>query len=173
VALLSGAAGHHYGNNPIWHMNGRPGDNSNTWKQHLDDEARADLPHVRALFESREWTALVPDQDHAVVTAGFGSGQDYVGAARTADGATVIAYVPSQREITVDLRRIAGGEAKAWWYNPREGSAQSIGTFPTTGSQAFTPGATGDWVLVLDNASLNLPPPGGSAGVRSPPTQGR
>lgn len=173
VALLSGAAGHHYGNNPIWHMNGRPGDNSNTWKQHLDDEARADLPHVRALFESREWTALVPDQDHSVVTAGFGAGQDYVGAARTADGGTVIAYVPSPKQITVDLRRIAGEEAKAWWFNPRDGSAQLIGTFPTTGSQAFTPAASGDWVLVLDNASLDLPPPGGSLGVRPRRTDGR
>ena len=154
-------------------MNGRRGDNSNTWKQHLNDEARADLPHVRALFESREWTALVPDQDHSVVTAGFGSGQDYVGAARTADGATVIAFVPSQKEITVDLRRIAGGEAKAWWFNPRDGSAERIGTFPTTAPHAFTPAAGGDWVLVLDNASLDLPAPGVSVGVRLRQTDGR
>ena len=93
--------------------------------------------------------------------------------ARTTNGATVIAYVPSQKEITVDLRRITGGEVKAWWFNPREGSAQLIGTFPTTGSQAFTPAASGDWVLVLDNASLDLPPPGGSVGVRPRQTDGR
>ena len=74
---------------------------------------------------------------------------------------------------TVDLRQIAGGEAKAWWFNPRDGSAQLIGTFPTTGSQAFTPAASGDWVLVLDNASLDLPAPGVSVGVRLRQTDGR
>jgi hypothetical protein len=162
VAVLSGAAGHHYGNDPIWHMNGEPGDSSNTWKQHLGDEARADLPHIRALFETRAWQNLVPDQSHTVVVSGFGSttGSDYVGAARTSDGATIIAYIPFRKQITVDRTEISGSTIRAWWFDPRNGDAQLIGTFPTTGTQGFTPPTNDDWVLVLDDASLNLAPPG-------------
>jgi hypothetical protein len=160
VAILCGSPGHHYGNNPIWHMNGKPDDISTSWKEHLNDEARADLTHIRALFESRDWTSLVPDQAHKVVTDGYGSGDDYVAAARTGDGATVIAYFPSQKKITVDISAISGTEANAFWYNPRDGSSQQLGSYPTTGSRQFTPPTDDDWILLLDNASLNLTPPG-------------
>ena len=160
IAVLSGASGHHYGNNPIWHMNGIPGDTSTSWKQHLNDEARVDMGYFRALFESRDWTSLVPDQTHLVVTTGFGTGEDYVGAARTTDGSTVIAYLPTQKTITVDMTTIAGSNANAWWFNPKNGSAQLLGTYSTTSSRQFTPTSTGDWLLVIDNADLNLPAPG-------------
>ena len=162
IAVLSGAAGHHYGNNPIWHMNGKPGDTSDSWKLHLDDEGRADLKHIRALFESRIWYTLVPDQTHSIVTSGYGSeiGNDYVGAARTSDGETVIVYIPLQRQIGVDMSKISGSTAVGWWFNPRYGTSQLIGFFPTIGIHTFTPPTYDDWVLVFDDASFNLPAPG-------------
>lgn len=160
VAVLSGAAGHHYGNNPIWHMNGMPGDNSLTWKDHLNDPARAALPLVKALVESRAWYELIPDQNHSVVTAGYGSGDHYVAAARTLNGATVIAYLPGRDTITVNMSRISGGSVQAWWYNPRDGSAQTIGLFPASGSRVFSSPDGQDWVLVLDDATKGFPPPG-------------
>jgi len=43
------------------------------------------------------------------------------------------------------------------------GSATAAGEFPTDGSREFTLPAEGDWVLVIDDAARNLPPPGGSA----------
>jgi hypothetical protein len=171
VAILSGAAGQHVGNNPIWHMNGIPGDTTNTWKSHLNDEARTDLPFIRALFESRLWYTLIPDQTHSIVIAGYGSetGSDYVGAARTSDGSTFIAYIPSQKQITLDMTKVSGISAKAWWFNPRDGTSQLIGSFPTTGTMNFTPSTNEDWVLVLDDASLNLSAPGFSIAATPTP----
>jgi hypothetical protein len=50
--------------------------------------------------------------------------------------------------------------ARAWWFDPAAGTATSIGDFATTGTRVFTPPAAQDWVLVIDDASLNLPAPG-------------
>ena len=65
--------------------------------------------------------------------------------------------------ITVDLKQISGGKAKAWWYDPRTGKADPVGEFETTGNKDFTPpneGETQDWVLVLDDATKGFGPPG-------------
>lgn len=161
VAILSGASGNHYGNNPIWHMNSTSLNGvDDSWKNHLDDEGRADMIHVRNLFESRAWTALTPDQNHTVLTDGYESGADYAAAARTADGASIIVYTPLQKALTVDMSQVAGSAARAWWYNPRDGSSLSLGTLANTGAQIFTPQTAADWILVIDNADLNLPAPG-------------
>jgi hypothetical protein len=105
---------------------------------------------------------LIPDQKHEVVTEGLGefNGLDYLAAGRTADGSTVIAYMPTTRTITVDLSQVSGSQATGWWFNPRNGQATAAGTFPTSGMQKLTPPAEGDWVLVLDDASKRRPPPG-------------
>jgi hypothetical protein len=53
---------------------------------------------------------------------------------------------------------------QAWWFNPRDGTAEKLGVFPNTGTRAFTPASLGeatDWVLVLDDAAKNYPAPGG------------
>jgi Putative collagen-binding domain of a collagenase len=89
-------------------------------------------------------------------------GLDYLAAARTQDGSTVIAYLPTTRTFTVDLSKVAGSEAQTWWYNPRTGTSQTAGKFATNAKHQFTPPGEGDWVLVLDDASKNLPPPGKS-----------
>ena len=116
------------------------------------------MAHVVALFSSRAWYALVPDQDHTVVTGGYGSfGEpDYLTAARTRDGRLAIAYVPSARTLTVDLG-IFSGPVSARWYDPTNGAFSAIGDGPLAndGSVSLTtPGANGDsaddWVLVLE-----------------------
>jgi hypothetical protein len=55
---------------------------------------------------------------------------------------------------------------KAWWFNPRDGSANAIGEFSNEGEREFVPPAPGealDWVLVLDDASKSYPAPGARA----------
>jgi hypothetical protein len=105
---------------------------------------------------------MVPDIKHEVVVDGLGefTGLDYLGAARTGDGGTVIAYMPSARTFKVDMSKISGKMAAAWWFNPRTGEADSAGKFPTAGKKQFTPPGEGDWVFVLDDAARNLPAPG-------------
>ncbi len=158
-AILCGAAGQFMGNRPIWLFD--PG-----WQAALDSTGAQDMTRLKALFTSRPWYELIPDEihdeKHELVVDGLGEfrGLDYLAAARTADGGTVIAYLPTARPFTVDMTKIAGTTATAWWFNPRTGKSDPAGNFPTSGKKQFTPPATGDWVLVLDDASRKLPPPG-------------
>jgi hypothetical protein len=166
-SILSGTTGQLYGNGYTWPF--KPG-----WKDKLDTPGAVQMAYVQALFVPRAWHKLVPDQKHTVVTAGYGTfdatttqrnvykmASDYVTAGRTADGALLMAYLPSPRTVTVDMTKL-GGLATARWYDPSRGSYKAIkgSPFANAGTRQFTsPGKNGDgdgdWVLVLETK----PPP--------------
>jgi hypothetical protein len=69
----------------------------------------------------------------------------------------VVAYIPTPREITVNMTRLKGA-AVAKWFDPISGTYVVIpgGPFANTGSRQFAPPAKvndedgdGDWVLLL------------------------
>jgi hypothetical protein len=110
----------------------------------------------------------IPDRDHLTVVAGNGTfsdsgslgASDYLTAARTPDGALVLAYMPTIRTITVDMSRL-GAEVQASWYDPSAGTFHPLAgsPFANSGTRSFTPpGANadgdGDWVLVLEAPSV-------------------
>lgn len=180
-AVLSGATGQVMGNCPVWgfdyFVNWESGDdNTNSgevWpftnrdrpsdvKRGLDSTGSKQLAFLHKLFDSRPWYRLIPDQTHSVVTHGLGelTGTDYLAAARADDGSTMMAYMPTARTITVDVSKIGGEQAKAWWVSPRTGTATASGSYPTQGSRDFSPPGPGDWVLVLDDSSRRFTPPG-------------
>jgi len=161
-ALLSGGAGQLYGNHYIWPF-------LSGWQAHLDTPGATEMAHVTALFALRAWYNLVPDTNHMVLTTGFGtySGSGYVAdnnyltAARTADGSLVIVYTPVLGQFTVDMSKLSSS-AVARWYDPSSGAYIPISGSPFTNSglHNFTPpgnNADGDggWVLVLETS----PPP--------------
>ena len=77
-------------------------------------------------------------------------------------------YAPVGRSFSVRMSAINGSRVNAWWFNPRDGHAAAIGTFPNSGEREFTPPDPGemlDWVLVLDDEARRYPPPG-SSGTR-------
>lgn len=154
-AILSGGTGQFMGNRPMWLFD--PG-----WEAALDSVGALDMERLGRMFHSRPWYALVPDQKHEVVVDGLGEfrGLDYLSAARTSDGGTVIAYSPTSRPFTVDMSKISGQSAVGWWFDPRTGKATAAGQFPTDSKKTFKPPAEGDWVLVLDDAARKLPAPG-------------
>ncbi|MGC2399612.1 MAG: glycoside hydrolase family 140 protein [Acidobacteriaceae bacterium] len=156
-AMLCGATGQFLGNRPVWLFD--PG-----WQAAMNAVGSQDMARLKTLFASRAWSELIPDEKHEVVVDGLGefNGLDYLAAARTGDGGTIIAYLPTKRAFTVDLTKVAGTAAQGWWYNPRTGESESAGKFATKAKQKFIPPAEGDWVLVLDDASRKLPPPGRS-----------
>ncbi len=160
-ALLSGAAGHFYGNGYTWHF--LPG-----WQGQLDTPGSAQMGLVKDVFEPRAWHKLVPDPDHRVVTSGVGTftecctlgDSDYLTAARTRDGKLVMAYMPTIREITVDMSKLAA-PAHASWYDPTSGEYSPIAGSPlaNTGSREFSPPGSndagdGDWLLILETRAL-------------------
>src|SRR6266542_896026 len=81
----------------------------------IDGAASKEMVYWKRLFTSRSWHLLVPDQRHEVVTEGWG-GLDTLMVARTSDGATVMAYMPTSRAITVDLSKLSGRRRKVWWF---------------------------------------------------------
>lgn len=162
--LLSGAAGQLYGNHYTWPF-------IDGWQDNFDTPGSQQMGYTKALFQSRAWYNLVPDQNHTVVTAGFGTyadtgslgANDYLTAARTPDGSLVMAYMPTLRTITVDMSSLAS-QAYAYWYDPSIGAlSQIVGSpFANSGSRDFDPPGTnnagdGDWVLVLETSSPAVP----------------
>ena len=112
--LLSGGAGQLYGNHYIWPF-------LSGWQTHLDTPGALEMRYLTALFTPRAWYNLVPDTNHVVVTAGYGtysssgyvSANSYITAASTPDGTLAIAYMPTVRTITVDLAKFGGAVRRA------------------------------------------------------------
>jgi hypothetical protein len=128
---------------------------------HLNDPGAVAQGHVGALMRSRAWTAMVPDTTDTFVVSAKGTGATAI-VARYSDE-TGMVYLPlgsGHGAVTVDVGQIAGATGKFFWFNPRNGTASLIGVFPTTGSKVFTPPDSEDWVLVVDDESQGLGPPG-------------
>lgn len=154
-SLLGGASGHFFGSGRIW-------DFPKGWRRGLGSSGSRSMQHFGRLLRSRRWDLLVPDTDGTVLVQGAGpiDGAGFAAAARTVDGRTVLIYVPTRRALTVDMGQISGSAAAGWWYNPANGKATALGSFPTRGPRQFTPPSAADWVLVLDDAAAALGPPG-------------
>ena len=155
--MLSGAAGQMYGNHYTWTF-------VSGWQKKLDTPGAKQLGYMKSLLASRQWWKLVPDQAHAVVTAGYGTfssggsinSNDYVTAGRVPDGSLVMAYCPTSTTITVDMSKMRG-QTQARWFDPTNNAFISIANSPfnNTGKRDFTTpgtnsGSTLDWVLVLE-----------------------
>ena len=153
---MSGSTGALMGNNPVWGF-------FQNWQSSLDTPMSNNMSRLGNLFSSRAWYNLVPDQNHSVVTEGYGSfgNPDYVTAARSGDGALVMAYVPSSRTLTIDMSKLSGPVTAAW-FDPTNGTHAVISgsPFANSGSRDFTtPGnnsrGDADWVLLL---AVNVAP---------------
>jgi Protein of unknown function (DUF4038)/Putative collagen-binding domain of a collagenase len=168
--VLSGCyLGRLFGNGAIWSFDSPNGDTccqdgTPTWQKEMSSPGSLAEEYQGRLFRSRENWLLVPDIDHTVVTAGYGSGLSMTTDARTSDGQTIIAYIPNGNAttITVDMGQIVSStnQAQAWWYYPQTAKSKLIGTYPNSGSQEFRAPNKNDCVLVIDDASANLSPPG-------------
>jgi hypothetical protein len=157
--LLSGAMGHVFGNNPVWHFSG-PGlyPTSLTWQEALDSRGARSMTVLNDLFASRSWWALTPDLTNTLLTGGFGSGHDRALAARANDRSFAIVYLPSVRTVQVDLGQLAGPRVEVRWYDPAAGRYSVVSGSPlaAAGSRSLRPpgpndSGFGDWVLILES----------------------
>lgn len=154
-AVLLGGVGHSYGNGYIWPFVAG-------WDTDLGIDSDGALIHTNAarVVRSRRFWLFVPDEAHQSVVDGYGSGSTTVATARASNGETIMAYVPyGGTQITVDLGKVSGVRALAYWYDTFTGVATSIGTYPTAGLVDFVSPSDAN-VLVLDDASRGLPAPG-------------
>ena len=169
--VFSGGFGHTYGHHSVWAMytSARKPINSPLmpWTEAIDEPGAAQVGIGRRLIESRPFLTRVPD-DSILVPTEYptlipGAGTRRFVATRDSSGSYAMVYAPVGRAFKVRMEKITGVKVKAWWFNPRDGSAKLIGEFRNTGERNFTPPTPGellDWVLVLDDAAKNFPAPG-------------
>ena len=145
-ALTSGACGHINGAKQLWWFG--PG-----WRDWLDRPVTRQLGMLRDLLTARTWWKLEPDLDGDLLVAGAGDGWERATAAAAGDGSWGWVFVPTAREIVVDLSALEGAK-KARWFDPTNGSCRNAAG-SMSGKQAFTtPGANADgdedWLLLLE-----------------------
>ncbi|TIQ36044.1 MAG: DUF4038 domain-containing protein [Mesorhizobium sp.] len=152
-AILSGAFGHVYGNNPVWHFGG-PGilPAETTWQKALDSPGARSMQILHEYFSSIKWWDLEPDTGNDLLIAGQGNYHARTIAARTRDGSLAVLYIPTGRGVTLDLARLAGPQVSARWIDPSTGRSDPAAGSPfSAGARYFAPpkGNHADWILEL------------------------
>tara|TARA_R110000796_G_scaffold60489_1_gene139937 strand:- start:12655 stop:14034 length:1380 start_codon:yes stop_codon:yes gene_type:complete len=164
-SVFAGACGHTYGNNNIWQMYSP--DNSPIigaaipWKDALDHPGAFQMKHLKTLMEARSFSKLTPKPE--LIKNSMEINGEPIRAVLALDASFAMIYTPSGKAFTVDKGMISGLNKKAIWYDPRYGVSHHLGTSDTDGIQTYKPPTSGrgqDWVLILENADLNLPMPG-------------
>jgi hypothetical protein len=137
----------------------------------LDAPGSADLCHLRSLIESKPALSRVPDPGLiSLNTRGTEAtlSPNLRCATRDEDGSRAFLYGTRGEVIRVRMDRLAAGQAKGFWYNPRNGRWRRTGledavkqTFvfgiqsgPGSPDRYFDPpgepGDGNDWVLILE-----------------------
>ncbi len=172
--LFNGAFGHTYGCHAIWQMFDPDNPNNwevnrplTSWREALDAPGAAQMQFARRLLESRPFLTRVPDMalvaPDRVASSVPGEGTRRFAATRDQDGTYAMIYFPISRAATVNVALIKGETLRAYWYDPRTGTATEIGEFANEGRRRFAPPTLGeqlDWILVIDDAAKNYPAPG-------------
>lgn len=155
TCLLSGTAGHTYGANGIWQVNGTdkpygPSPHGGNWGNRPWREAAA-LPGSRQvglakkLLERFEWSRFEPLPEFAVFADGAAPRSPYeVPYAAGIPGVVALVYVPGPR--AVRFCGVGAWEAEA--FDPTTGESVALGKV-TEGGVLYPPaGWAHDWVLV-------------------------
>ena len=183
LAVFAGAAGHTYGNGEVYEFwSPEQGVAPAGWAAGLPFRESLKLPgsgqvqYLRYLIESRP--QLLREPNTTIILGEVGDrATERTCAMRASDGSYAFVYTQQGKAVNVGLDTLTGAAIKAWWYDPRTGTAQAIETINRSfelgpglariRARKFTPPGPGDWVLVLDDASKGYPPPGTRAA--SPP----
>jgi hypothetical protein len=153
-AVLAGAVGHVFGNNPIWHFTG-PGLQRSwiDWRAALSSGGSRSMTHFRQFFEAFEWWKLVVDDGRILDRRTDTDGSAVAG--RASDGSFAVVYLSSADPVTLDLSQLNGTRLAAQWFDPTSGEFVDTQSFAKSGPQRFAPpGALNgagftDWLLLL------------------------
>ncbi|WFP62620.1 DUF4038 domain-containing protein [Mesorhizobium sp. WSM4904] len=155
-AILSGAFGHVYGNNPIWHFRG-PGLEKPTmdWKEALNSPGAKSMEQLIGFISSIKWWLLEPDSKNNLLVDGMGAGMSRAVAATAKDGSYAVAYLPDNKGLAVDLSRFSAISVDARWRDPTNGKVSPVRGSPFKAERAVfnPPGLNShgnpDWILEL------------------------
>lgn len=137
--------GHHsYGHNDCWVA-------PRQWREWIHAPGAIQMGIYRDILTAcREWWNWIPDQ--SLFAEGEGSGLTLNVAARAAASDWAVIYLSSPTTVTLRLDKLTAGDTvQADWIDPTNGAITALGTFPNTGTQAFsTPAGWQDAVLRLN-----------------------
>lgn len=165
--VFAGACGVTYGHHHIWQFVNDElyppiniGDTLIGWQKALRAPAAFQMQHLKNLMLSRPYFNRI--EDASIIVSNRGTDYtNYVVATRDRDGQFLMVYLPENKPVMVDLKKVSGVQKNVWWFNPVSGKANFVARVKKTGTVTFTPPVEGkDWVLVVDNAELNFKSPG-------------
>lgn len=152
--MLAGAAGYTYGCHDIWQMwtyGRKPVNGARTAWQHalaLPGSTQAGI--MRRFLEHFPWQEFQNDQ--TLILSENPEDTTFKLSVITKQQDLMIAYLPDGSKIQLDLSRMNAQQVKAYWFNPRDGGKEIIGTFSTSENPVFDPWSKGwgsDFVLVV------------------------
>jgi hypothetical protein len=154
-ALLSGACGQFFGNNPIWHFESprRPFSYPGTWESNLASGGSMDQTFVRSLFAAYEWWKLVPKTDASLVTSALGTQANRLYPAVADDGTFAMVYVPGAQTVSVNLSALTPQRVRARLYDPTRGTYTAVEGSPFADHAVTAIRTDGERVIVLDAES--------------------
>ena len=179
-SVLAGAMGYTYGNNNVWLFFRKnqnyedkynPTDDWDSDEGIYSDGARQ-MIWARNLFTSRPYIKCIPT---AYILSNYKSEdiETHIQSALAEDKSFALLYIPSKQVFNVDMTQVIGN-VDCWWYNPVTGTIcdqtgkeikakkpfQTISQKEKTTNYQFSSPTNQDWILVLDDASKELPIPG-------------
>jgi hypothetical protein len=143
--LLSGGCGHAYGS-PNWNFPAN-------WRETMHLPGAVSLRHLAEFVAVRPWWKIEPDAANRIAVGGRGefASNDATITGIADDRSFSWCYLPRERAVTIDLAALAGEQLTAAWFNPRTGDLGTAETFVAKRPTAFSPPASGDWLLVLES----------------------
>ncbi len=151
-AVLGGACGQVFGNNPIWHFgtpHARPA--PVTWRQALDGRGSRSMEHLLKFFAEVSWAQLVPVATGAMLAEASSQSAEPISAAMTLDRRTALLHFTEVTPFRVALEGLQGRRHTARWYDPANGTyrpairlGRSSGRYELPGTNAD---GAADWIL--------------------------
>lgn len=152
-ALLAGAAGQFFGNNPIWHFTG-PGvfNADRSWQEALGSPGARSMTVLKKLFDRLPWPQLQPDREKRIAL------KPESHASSLSDGTLSVIYGDADGfAVPKDAARQGG---KAIWFDPVSGVFAEAGQPKIEGTvatyrprQAENAGGGTDWFLLIGSAA--------------------
>ncbi len=162
-SVFAGACGVTYGHHAVWQfMNAREeaiNYPDRGWINAMDRPGATQVGYLRKLIESRRMLNRIPD--NTIIIKGQGDKAEHIEAFRSADNSYAMIYLPVGKAITIATSHFPK-HIVAWWFNPKDAGIKKIDSIENKGSiELVTPtvGVGNDWVLVIDDATKNYPPP--------------
>ena len=157
-AILAGATGHIFGNNPIWHFSSNGlYESDQSWQEALDSPGTRSVTIAGEFFNSIPWWELSPDITGELILDGVGEGDERGVAAVACDQSFGVVYIPTDRPLMLDLACFTASELRLSWRDPTAPTAPIVESWSLSNDSQYDldpPGpnsaSESDWLLTIE-----------------------